>query len=1008
LYGGPELPSTTFYVSVSTTTRFNGTLVCSSTSPVTTFDTSLVQDKGTRVGRGRCRRKEEGGGRGIRKEEGGREEGKGGGENSHVIFSYHHQEWQEANWLQQDNWKPTSDCDMYQPRPSPLFRTLFTLPFPPGTLTKTTLYFVGLGYGRVFLNGHQLRSQIFLDTPWSNFNHTVYYSAITISENFFQEGDNVLGVELGNGYWNPLPLRFWGSLNLRNFLTIGTQPVFKLRLSLESVSGVRIMVDTRDPKKWRVGGGAIQQNNVYLGEVYNASVHSEILGWSTPAFTGAKNWETPVVSPPENVPKGRLEVLQIPPVESTEKIIPVSTWVQKKSNGSSVVMVDFGINFSGIIEISIPVGTCSFGQNIEFRYGEILYPDRSLNFMTSVAGQIKSGNGGPCAPKIAFQSDVYFCARDRNVTWYRPTFTWHAFRFLEVSGPPEFLEMVSVSSIFGIRLQNSVRATSTFDSSHPLLNEIHGMIVNSFRNNFISGLQTDCPHRERFGYGGDVHASAEAAILNFDMEAFYVKRILDFMGDQRENGMRQSLPSPPLLSSLSPLPSPISPLPPSYFLRPPSLLCPHSHLLHPFSLPLGGFTETAPFNGIADASLGGQSGPIGWQAAFLKLLKLRKIYSGHVFRVEPSGNVLPVDYLGVYEPAYRFASFLEKIAISENFVISAGLGDWSSIAPRDVNFTSTVFLYEIFSEFSALSEEFGYTGNATKFHNLAQETRKSLLRNFYNPTTGCFSGCSQGDLAFALNYNLLEGIPTEKSKVIQTLLNKISESNFFFTTGMWGTKFLLSELSENNSADIAFRLFTNEAYPSFGYMLGRGATSLWEVWEWSSDTYSHDHAMFGGADEFLWRVLGGVEVVGEKVSLEGGERQGFEDRQAGESGWEGTGEHGRGWTTVGLGKFVLKPHVLPQIRWVNVTLETRYGNLQVFWEIKNSTRNSDYLRDPEKPSISETIHNPTKFSTQLEVTYVVPPNTEAELFLPENFSTTWKTLGTVGSGTYNFRVVFSS
>lgn len=490
LYSGPRLESSSsYFLRVTTTAQYNNQTKCVA-STIANFHTALVL-----AGSGDV--------------------------------------WESAKWLQRDHFQPQTDCEFYDAHPVPLFRRDFNLPDIPAS---ARLYVVGLGYATVYVNAEQLRPDTFLDTPWSEFNKTIYYSALHVPPSLFRSGHNVIGVEVGNGYWNPLPLRMWGSLDLRNTLAIG-QPTLKLRLEIYLHDGSLAVVDTSTIDNWRVGKGSIIRNNVYLGEHYDA--RREVHNWSSPSFQLPASWTQPVIATAAEEPKGALRLVQIPQVKSQEIVRPVDTWIQRNPDGP-VFMVDFGINFSGVINFTLPARSCASGDKIRFRYGEVTYPNRTINVMTSVAGQVKVGNGGPCAPYVAYQGDIYVCslhAGNGAASFsYRPKYTWHAFRFLEVSVPSYLLPKLLPSNFFGIRLQNDVRQHSVWNSSNALLNSIHKMTVNSYRNNFIGGVQTDCPHRERFGYGGDVHASAEAALLNFDVINFYQKRMVDFSDAQRSNG----------------------------------------------------------------------------------------------------------------------------------------------------------------------------------------------------------------------------------------------------------------------------------------------------------------------------------------------------------------------------------------------------------------------------------------------------------------------------------------
>ena len=194
-----------------------------------------------------------------------------------------------------------------------------------------------------------------------------------------------------------------------------------------------------------------------------------------------------------------------------------------------VVIFDLGRNFAGwaTLRASAPSGT-----KLTLRYGELLLPDRTLNPMTSVAGQIKGKRrnatgqeesvGGPGAPPIAWQSDTYI-AKGQGTESYTPRFTFHAFRYVELTGLPgkAAREMVT-----GLRLSADVQRAGSFSSSEAQFNRIQEICDETFLSNLFS-VQSDCPHRERFGYGGDLAATSEAFMMNYDMANFYAKAVRD-------------------------------------------------------------------------------------------------------------------------------------------------------------------------------------------------------------------------------------------------------------------------------------------------------------------------------------------------------------------------------------------------------------------------------------------------------------------------------------------------
>ena len=174
----------------------------------------------------------------------------------------------------------------------------------------------------------------------------------------------------------------------------------------------------------------------------------------------------------------------------------------------------YGRNFAGVAQIDLGVG--ARGERIVFRYGELLNKDGTVNGMTGVCGQIKrAGMGGAGAPAVAEQRDEYI-RRGGEPERYRPRFTWHGFRYVQIEG---LASRPRPEDVTAYALASAVKDASRFECSEPMLNRLHRVCRDTFLGNLM-GVQSDCPARERFGYGADIAATTEAFIFQFDMRTF--------------------------------------------------------------------------------------------------------------------------------------------------------------------------------------------------------------------------------------------------------------------------------------------------------------------------------------------------------------------------------------------------------------------------------------------------------------------------------------------------------
>lgn len=249
----------------------------------------------------------------------------------------------------------------------------------------------------------------------------VLYSVFNISK-ILLPGKHTIGVELGNGWWNPLPMRFWGHVNVRTALIghNGTrEPMFKLLVVALLPNGSSTIVTSSAPTRgWRSAGSPTTANNIYLGERYDAQAAMASEGWAMSGFDDSA-W-TAAVPVQVGLELGRLEAQSVPPIRPQGALVArqVSArglgeqevggspgWVGNAGAASGTrrvpsgtqIIFDVGKNLAG--QCRFHVGGAA-GKVVSMRYGELLTETGALNVMTSVAGQIKAPNpSAPCQYK---------------------------------------------------------------------------------------------------------------------------------------------------------------------------------------------------------------------------------------------------------------------------------------------------------------------------------------------------------------------------------------------------------------------------------------------------------------------------------------------------------------------------------------------------------------------------------------------------------------------------------
>lgn len=203
-----------------------------------------------------------------------------------------------AEWISDGKPLPEQDAGFYRDDPAPLFRKPFRLSAPVKT---ARLYISALGYYRASLNGEIVGDHL-LDPLWTRPDKRVFYSVYDVTEKL-SAGSNCLGVTLGNGWYNPLPLRMWGRVNLRERIPVG-RPQFIARLNIDYADGTsESLVSDRS---WRVTEGPILRNNIYLGEKVDA--RKAVPGWDKPGLDDG-DWATAHSAP---APAGALQAQPLP------------------------------------------------------------------------------------------------------------------------------------------------------------------------------------------------------------------------------------------------------------------------------------------------------------------------------------------------------------------------------------------------------------------------------------------------------------------------------------------------------------------------------------------------------------------------------------------------------------------------------------------------------------------------------------------------------------------------
>jgi alpha-L-rhamnosidase len=656
----------------------------------------------------------------------------------------------DASWIGDGRPAPANEAAYYDVRPAPEFRARFVC---PKGMEKTVLRIAAAGYYRLSVNGvpPDEPADLSLTSLWSPYGKTVYSDEYPLAALRPWPETNEVSVVMGNGFYNLPPLRFWGSKLFRRHLASG-EPVFKL-----AVDGARL-------SEWEWRETKILRNCVYLGSEIDAT-------------RDAGKWRPAVKS---RGPSGRIVPRKAPKVGTYGRLKGKSRWLKE----GEVQVVDFRSNNSGVPVFRIRARR---GTRIEFLYGERLHADGSVNVLTQAAGQIKKGrcSGGPGAPATAAQRDVYICSGDVNGEEFSPPFTWHICRYVEVRGLDRLLgdgeaELKLVSSL----VADAPKLVNHGFTGDRDLDRIHEVCRRTFRANLV-GVQSDCPGRERLGYGGDIVAVCEAYCLNFDMREFYLKTLQDFADEASGDGW---------------------------------------------------ITETAPYVGIGDRGFGGRAGPLSWALAVPVLMdSLLRHY----------GETRALEYYPVCARYVRLVA-----AKTPGGITARCLGDHEALQRPPAELTATAHWHEFVRLTAEFAGRLGKTEDETEFRALAKKIREAFAAKFVKDD-GTVGDGSQSAQATACHLGL---VPERlREKAFAKLVAAVEAKGGAPTTGIFSTRYMLLALSENGRVDLARKIVLHRGFPGWMHMLDRGATTLWETWKESDNTFSNCHPMFGSVDEWILR-----------------------------------------------------------------------------------------------------------------------------------------------------------
>ena len=377
--------------------------------------------------------------------------------------------------------------------PSPYLRKEFRLEKP---VSRARLYATALGVYEPYVNGERVGEDV-LAPGWTDYRKRVQYQTYDVT-GLLEEGRNVLGAVLGDGWY----AGFVGFDPKHRGAHYGPRPHLLAQLQVEYEDGT--MQSIVSDGSWKSSTGPILYSDLLVGESYDA--RQEMAGWHEPGFDDS-DW----------YPAGVEEIQSPPLVAQPDEGVRVIEEVAAEAVAepeSGVYVFDMGQNMVGWVRLKVEGEA---GTEVTLRHAEALNPDGTI-YTTNL--------------RFARATDRYVL-RGGGEEVYEPRFTFHGFRYVEVTGYPG---EPPLEAITGRVVHSATPPTGSFECSSPMVNKLQSNIVWGQRGNFLS-IPTDCPQRdERLGWTGDAQIFVGTASFNMDVAAFFTKWMADVEDAQSPEG----------------------------------------------------------------------------------------------------------------------------------------------------------------------------------------------------------------------------------------------------------------------------------------------------------------------------------------------------------------------------------------------------------------------------------------------------------------------------------------
>lgn len=615
-------------------------------------------------------------------------------------------------------------------------------------------YVTGLGYFEFFLNGKKVGNDLLVPnfTNYTSRPNLKYRRGISLDEKssgfrvsylqyditkLLRSGRNAAGAMVASGYFDTRVDRL-GAFGSPRFIC-------QIEITYDDGSKQTIVSDPT----WKARKSGVVHCDIYDGERYDA--RQEVSGWCNADFDDS-SWQNAVE---RKAPDGKLVAFDTNPDRITETLNPVAF----KSNPDGSCTIDFGEMISGHVRLKNIVGEKD--KTIKIKYESV------------------------------YSQEVSYTFKDSSPVDYAPQFTWYVFRYVTVTGFTPTADQIVAEAV-----NTDMKVNSEFTTSNELFNRINKVWQRTEKDNIHSGVESDCPHRERIPYTGDGQAVCSTVMHNFDGAAFF----RSWFNSMRDSQDKET----------------------------------------------GYVPNSAPW-------CPGAGGGVAWGAAMSIMPWEYYMNYGDkkVIAENYNASKRQIDYMLTWVKPDGTMHQSRKNAIDNGDCYWMNLGDWVPPYkfPGDDK-VHTYMLWRCADRMSKMAKVMGNDADEKHYRDLADKTRDAYDKVYFDNDTlgyGDF-GCN----SFAVEMGLAEKRP-ELKKILADEIGVRYKRHL--NCGYIALEVLFEGLAKVGANNIAYTAMNQTDFPSFGYMLKNGATTLWEQFDGQN---SENHPFLGCCLTWFYRQLAGV------------------------------------------------------------------------------------------------------------------------------------------------------